>query len=344
MPANNRKKSRATLLDVARRANVSRATASLVLRKSPLVGAATRKRVEEAMQELGYVYNMSAAGLRVERSQTVGVVVPTLKNPFFAELLSGIEAVIDAAGLVVITANSGDLVDRQSTLMRRMREHGVDGVILCPAAGTELAFLEGIADWGMPLVQVLRHVSDEIDYAGVDYAAGMHQAVDYLASLGHETIAFAVHGPIHSAYQERVDGFRLAMQAHGFDASMIIRVPMQMARVAEAAGLLFEQSRQPTAVICFNDIIALGLAAGLYDLGRSVGRDFSLIGFDDVTDAEAMRPRLTSVSTAPVTIGESAARLLLDRISDPTLPPRRAVGPAVLHVRQSCAPPSIVMA
>lgn len=344
MPANDRKKTRITLLDVAKRANVSRATASLVLRKSPLVGAATRQRVEEAMQELGYVYNMGAAGLRVERSQTVGVVVPTLKNPFFAELLSGIEAVIDGAGLVVITANSGDLVDRQDMLMRRMREHGVDGVILCPAAGTEGAFLEGIANWGMPLVQVLRHVSDTIDYAGVDYGAGMHQAVDYLASLGHRTIAFAVHGPVHSAYQERVDGFRDAMEAHGFDASMIIRVPMRMADVAQSAPVLFEQSRQPTAVICFNDIIALGLAAGLYDHGRFVGRDFSLIGFDDVTDAEAMRPRLTSVSTAPVAIGEGAARLLLDRIADPSLPPRRAVGPALLHVRQSCAPAKIVMA
>jgi LacI family transcriptional regulator len=344
MPANNRKKSRATLLDVARRANVSRATASLVLRKSPLVGAATRQRVEEAMQELGYVYNMSAAGLRVERSRTVGVVVPTLKNPFFAELLSGIEAVVDAAGLVVILANSGDLVDRQAMLMRRMREHGVDGVILCPAAGTELEFLEGIADWGMPLVQVLRHVSDGIDYAGVDYAGGMHQAVDYLASLGHETIAFAVHGPVHSAYQERIDGFRDAMKSHGFAASMIIRVPMQMTDVAKSADLLFQQSAQPTAVICFNDIIALGLAAGLYDRGCSVGRDFSLIGFDDVTDAEAMRPRLTSVSAAPVAIGESAARLLLDRIADPSLPPRRAIGPALLHVRQSCARPNIVIA
>lgn len=344
MSANDRKKNRVTLLDVARQANVSRATASLVLRKSPLVGAATRQRVEEAMQELGYVYNMSAAGLRVERSQTIGVVVPTLKNPFFAELLSGIEAVVDAAGLVVILANSGDLVDRQSMLVRRMREHGVDGVILCPAADTQPDFLRQIADWRVPLVQVLRHVSDAVDYAGVDYAAGIHQAVNYLASLGHETIAFAVHGPFHSAYQERVDGFRHAMEARGFDASTIIRVPMKMADIAGSAGLLFEQSRQPTAVICFNDIIALGLAAGLYDRGCSVGREFSLIGFDDVTDAEAMRPRLTSVSTAPVAIGERAARLLLDRISDPALPPRRAVGPALLHVRQSCAPPYIVMA
>jgi len=178
----DRKKNRVTLLDVARRANVSRATASLVIRKSPLVGAETRQRVEEAIQALGYVYNMGAARMRAERSRTVGVVVPNLTNPFFGELLSGIEALIDSAGMVVIVANSGDLVERQDMVMRRMREHGVDGVILCPAADTEPAFLDRIAEWGLPLVQTLRHISEEIDYAGADYAAGMRQAVDYLAS------------------------------------------------------------------------------------------------------------------------------------------------------------------
>ncbi len=336
MPFEDKKKSRVTLIDVARRANVSRATASLVIRKSPLVGAETRARVEEAMRELGYVYNMGAARLRAERSHTVGVIVPNLTNPFFAELLSGIEAVIDAAGMVVILANSGDLVERQNMVVRRMREHGVDGVIVCPAAGTEPAFLHQLAEWDLPLVQVLRQISGEVDYAGADYADGMRQAVDYLASLGHRTIAFAVHGPIHSAYHERVEGFREATQSHGIDSGRIVRVPNQIGEIAAAAHLLFDEAERPTAVICFNDVIALGLSAGLYDRGLKVGENFSLIGFDDVTDAEAMRPRLTSVSTAPVTIGENAARLLLGRLADPTGPPRRVVNETILHVRQSC--------
>ena len=337
----DRKKNRVTLLDVARRANVSRATASLVIRKSPLVGAETRQRVEEAIQALGYVYNMGAARMRAERSRTVGVVVPNLTNPFFGELLSGIEALIDSAGMVVIVANSGDLVERQDLVMRRMREHGVDGVILCPAADTEPAFLDRIAEWELPLVQTLRHISEEIDYAGADYAAGMRQAVDYLASLDHETIAFAVHGPIHSAYHERVAGFRDAMQSLGFNGNMTLRVPDQLAQIADATHLLFEQAEQPTAVICFNDVIALGLSGGLYDRGLQLGRNFSLIGFDDVTDAEALRPRLTSVSTAPVAIGETAAQLLLDRLADPARPPRRVVQETQLRVRQSCGPATV---
>lgn len=338
MASDDRKKSRVTLLDVARRANVSRATASLVIRKSPLVGEETRRRVEEAMRDLGYVYNMGAARLRAERSRIVGVIVPNLSNPFFAELLFGIEAVIGESGMAVFLSNSGDLVERQDTLVRRMREHGVDGVILCPAAGTGPEFARRIAGWDLPLVQVLRHISGDLDYAGADYTGGMRQAVDYLASLGHEVIAFAVHGPIHSAYLERVEGFRQAMQARGLDPDLIVRVPDRIAEIAAAAPLVLGQAEEPSAVICFNDVIALGLSAGLYDLGRGVGRDFSLIGFDDVTDAEAMRPRLTSVSTAPVAIGENAARLLLERIADPSLPPRRIVGDTVLKIRQSCAP------
>jgi len=336
-PTNDRKKGRVTLLDVAQRANVSRATASLVIRKSPLVGVETRARVEEAMRELGYVYNMGAARLRAERSHTVGVVVPNLTNPFFAELLSGIESVIDEAGMVVILANSGDLAERQDMVMRRLREHGVDGVILCPAAGTGADFLKRVDEWNLPLVQVLRHISEDMDYAGVDYSGGIRQAVDHLASLGHRTIAFAVHGPIHSAYHERVEGFRETMQSRGFRADLIIRMPDQTAQIPAAAPLLFSGAEKPTAVICFNDVLALGLTAGLYDLGLKVGENFSLIGFDDVAEAEVIRPRLTSVSTAPVAIGENAAKLLLDRLADPSLPPRKVVKATHLHIRQSCA-------
>jgi LacI family transcriptional regulator len=266
------------------------------------------------------------------------VIVPNLTNPFFAELLSGIEAVIDSAGMVVIVANSGDSVERQDRVMRRMREHGVDGVILCAAAGTGPEFLHQLTERNLPLVQVLRHISDDIDYAGVDYAGGMRQAVDHLASLGHRAIAFAVHGPVHSAYRERVEGFRDAMQSCGLEPDMIVRLPNQIREIAVAAHLLFDAAKQPTAVVCFNDVIALGLAAGLYDRGLKVGENFSLVGFDDVTDAEAMRPRLTSVFTAPVAIGENAARLLLDRLADPLCQPRRVVKEPQLHIRQSCGP------
>ncbi len=344
MSSEDRKKSRVTLLDVARHANVSRATASLVIRKSPLVGAATREKVEKALRELGYVYNMGAASLRAERSNTIGVIVPTLGNPFYGELLSGIDSVVGEAGMVVLLANSSELFSRQSTLLQRMREHGVDGVIVSLTAETGPETVEELADWGLPIVQVLRHVTDKIDYAGVDYAGGMRQAVDYLASLGHENIAFAVHGPVHSAYRERIEGFRGAMLERGLDPELIVRVPYAVPQIVEAAPLLFRHKQQPTAAICFNDVIALGLAAGLYDYGRKIGADFSLVGFDDVSEAEATRPRLTSVASTPVTVGQNAARLLLERLAKPGSPPQKIVSETHLKIRQSCGPARLLTA
>lgn len=338
MPSEDRKKSRVTLLDVARHANVSRATASLVIRKSPLVGKATREKVEQALLELGYVYNMGAASLRAERSNTIGVIFPTLANPFYGELLSGIDSVAGEAGMAVLIVNSGEQFSHQRTLMQRLREHGVDGVIVSLSADTPSGFIEDIAG-RLPVVQALRHVTDRVDYAGVDYASGMRQAVSYLASLGHRTIAFAVHGPVHSAYRERIEGFREAMLERSLDPGLIVRMPNAIPQIAEAAPLLFQQARAPTAAICFNDVIALGLSAGLYDCGRRIGVDFSLVGFDDVSDAEATRPRLTSVATTPVMVGQNAARLLLERLAAPGLPPRRIISETRLQVRQSCCPP-----
>ena len=336
MSSQDQRRNKVTLLDVARHADVSRATASLVVRKSPLVGAETRQRVEAAMRELGYVYNMGAARLRADRSHTVGIVVPNLTNPFFAELLGGMEASLDAAGLVMIIANSGDTPSRQATVVQRLREHGVDGIILCPAAGTAGDLADQVMEWKLPLVQALRHVTNELDYAGANYAAGMEQAVEYLVSLGHRVICFAVHGPVHSAYHERIQGFRDAMTRFGLAPDLVTRVPNRLDEIARGADMLFERMAGPTAVICFNDLVAHGLAAGCHDRGLRIGHDISLIGFDDVADAEAMRPRLTSVSTAPSEIGRNAAALLLDRMATPSLPPRRLINPARLHVRNSC--------
>lgn len=338
MTASEWKKKRVTLLDVARHAKVSRATASLVVRKSPLVSALTRERVENSLRELGYIYNIGAASLRGERSRTIGVIVPTLSNPFFGELLSGIDNVVNTAGIIVVLAVSGEKYSRQNTLLQRMREQGVDGVIISLTGETEPIFIEQIADWGLPVVQMLRHVSDKLDYAGIDYAGGMEQAVKYLASLGHRDIALIVHGPVHYAYRERVEGFRNTMAELCLNPDFIIRFPMAIPEIVQSVPSLFTQNRCLTAAICFNDLIALGVSAGLHDVGKQVGTDFSLIGFDDVSNAESTRPRLTSVATSPVSVGQNAAQLLLQRIADPKNAPQNIISDTKLKIRQSCGP------
>jgi LacI family transcriptional regulator len=339
MAPGRNKRNQVTLQHVAREAGVSRATASLVVRKSPLVSAATREKVEQAIERLGYVYNMGAARMRAARSHTVGVIIPNLNNPFFAEMLAGTELALDTAGMVVIVTNSQDSVERQDLLIQRMREHGVDGLILCPAAGTDSRLPMQAAEWGLPLVQALRHVSEtDGDYAGADYLGGMKEAVSHLAALGHRRIAFVAGGYHHSAYAERLDGFRAGMAEIGITDPLVLDVPLSQPGAIAAAARLIALPERPTAAICFNDVVGLALASGLYDLGVEVGRDFSVIGFDNVPEANLVRPKLTSVATHPANIGATAARLLLDRLQHPDRAARRIINPTELIERQSCGP------
>jgi LacI family transcriptional regulator len=324
------------LIDVANEAGVSRATASLVIRNSPLVAAATRLKVEAAMEKLGYVYNLTAARLRAAKSRIVGVVVPNLVNPFFAEFLIGIEAVINKAGLAVLFANSDDDPSRQLDVMTRMREHGVDGLIICPADGTKGGTLSPSDLLRMPVVQVLRHVRKELDYVGPDYSGGVHAAVDHLVALGHRHISYAVYRANHTARSERIAGFIAAMEKHGLSPELIHDVPNTVSNLPASASALLALTPTPTATLCFNDLVAYGLSAGLLDLGLTAGRDYALIGFDDVMNSEIARPRLTSVSTHPSKIGQMAAQRLLGRMADKLGPPQSLISETNLIVRQSC--------
>lgn len=339
MASGSKRRNRVTLQDVAREAGVSRATASLVIRKSPLVSNETRARVEQALERLGYVYNLGAARMRAERSHTVGVVIPNLSNPFFADMLAGIELALDTANMVVVLANSHDSRDKQETIIRRMREHGVDGLIVCPAAGTDRNLPDRAREWGLPLVQALRSVSDTSgDYAGSDYFGGMKQAVRHLNALGHRRIAFLTGGTPHSAQAERLAGFKAGMAELGLRDDLVISISLTQPEAIDAARVIVGMADRPTAAICFNDVVGLGLSSGLYDLGIEVGRDFSVIGFDNVPEAKLVRPKLTSVATHPAEIGETAARLLLDRLESPDRAARRIVNLTELIVRQSCGP------
>jgi LacI family transcriptional regulator len=333
---------RVTLLDVAQAAGVSRATASLVIRKSPLVAEDTRRKVEEAIVRLGYVYNMAAASMRASRGNTVGVVVPNLANPFFAEMLSGIEHAFDAAGMIVVLANSREAVGNQEAILQRMRERGVDGIILCPVAGTRPTLLAKAESWRLPLVQAMRYVSDSKgDYAGTDFSGGMRQAVGHLHALGHAAIAFCAGGPVHSAYIDRVARFRAAMTEFGLDPDIQLVMPLGPPFPREMAGMLLDHPARPTAAVCFNDVMAAGLMNSLTDAGIAVGPEFSVVGFDDLAVADLARPRLTSVATFPTEIGDAAARLLLSRLDAPERMDRRVFNLTRLIVRQSTGAPGI---
>jgi LacI family transcriptional regulator len=330
------KHKRVTLDQVAKAAGVSRATVSLVVRKSPLVAQHTREKVEQLMLDLDYVRDIGAARLRNNSSRTVGVIVPNLVNPFFTEFLSGVEHVLVESDRVVLLANSHDDPKRQSEILQRFRGHGVDGVILCPAKGTDPRLLTQMRDWGMPLVQSLREVGDDLtDYAGGDYIEGIRMAIQHLVDQGHRNIAFLSVTAHTSARDERMAGFARALAGTGAKDAGIVECELMWESAAQAAGKLLALATKPTAVLCFNDILAAGLMLGLRRIGREAGHDMAVVGLDDLAMAQMTHPPLTSVAIHPHKVGASAATLLARRLADPDVEVQRTAAAPRLMIRES---------
>ena len=332
---------RVTLVDVAEHARVSRATASLVLRGSPLVAEETRQRVLTSMEQLGYVYHRAAASLRTQRSHTVGLVVPDITNPFFAELTVGIESRLDEANHVVMLANTSESLAKQDRLLAAMHENNADGVLFCPAQGTPRAVIDRLRHWRLPVVLLVRYLFDvDVDYAGADNVLGAELGVEHLIAHGHRRIAFIGGMAASSARRDRLQGYRNALARHGLavDEALLPTSPPTRDGGHTAIRELLAHEDAPTAALCYNDVVAFGVMLGLQAGGRIPGQDFAIVGFDDIAEAALRHPPLTTLALNPCQIGAESARLLLERIAHPDDPPRRVILPPSLVVRASCGP------
>lgn len=334
---------RVTLHDLAQHAGVSRATVSLVLRKSPLVADKTRDNVLEAVTTLGYVYNRGAANLRTQRSHTIGVAINEITNPYFAELTAAIQRAFSDLGRTVFIANSEEDPARQDQFIATMREYNADGLAICPSQGTTRQTLKRLKDQGIPCVLISRNVAGSgLDYVGHANLAGMQMATEHLIELGHRRIAMIGGTDLISTGAERRKGYREALAKHRIpiDEDLIVAgsAPTRSFGAATVKALLQVKS-PPTAAVCFNDVIAFGVMLGLRQVGREPGRDFAVVGYDDLAEAELWTPALSTVAIDSVGIGAAAAQLLLQRIEHPDAPPRRIVLQPKLILRDSSCPP-----
>lgn len=327
-----------TIIDIAREAGVSKSTVSLVLMMSPLVKEETRQRVTKAMDALGYVYNRGAASLRRARSDIVGMVINDLANPFFAELAIGIEHALQNSGFIPFIANTSESVVRQAEVVRSMREHGAAGLILCPALNTDAAEI-GRLDSRLPMVLAIRRIiGARTSLVVSDNVGGAARATEHLISLGHRDIAF-VGGISHMVVlQDRIAGFTRAMNAAGLavDPSLISEGMPTKEGGFNAMGRLLAADKRPTAVVCFNDIVAIGAMLAIARRGLVAGRDIAIVGFDDTAEARHVSPALTTVSVDSGGLGERAAQMLLRQINEGERRLDTHVGEATLVVRESC--------
>jgi LacI family transcriptional regulator len=329
---------RTTIVDVACLAGVSKSTVSLVLTGSSLVAPATRDRVCEAMAELGYIYNRGAATLRGAKSGVIGMVINDLSNPFFVELAIGIEEACQSGAFIPFLANVVENPVRQLQVVRSMREHGAAGLVLSPAIGTSVTELRALVA-GMPIVQVMRRLPGlRASLVSPENKEGARKATAHLIALGHRRIAFV--GGLRSMVvrDERLSGYRLALEEADIplDASLVVESLINYSGGAAVVPQLLGRARSATAALCFNDVVAIGVIRAFAATGVTVGRDFGVIGFDDIDEARHTFPALTSVAVNGRALGSRAARLLMRHLASGDFEPEYVLCPTTLVVRSSC--------
>lgn len=332
-----------TLNDIAQASGVSRATVSLVLRGSALVHAETRARVEGELRRLGYVYNRAAANLRRRVSSSIALIVNDLSNPFFAEFAAGVDEAVAGAGYVTLLGSTGESVERQRAVLTSLMEHGPAGIILSPAEGSDAVSIDRIVGRHTPVLVFNRELPEgEWDFLALDNRHGARSATEHLLALGHRRIAFFGGHRGSSSCRERREGYIDALAAASItpEPHWLIETSPTRMEAARQVSALFVRDPAPTAAVCYNDAVALGLMLGLARRGRRPGEDFAVTGFDDIPEAAMSVPPLTTVAADPRARGREAAALVLGRLGQGDAPRVRSIAPVQLVVRESCCPPS----
>lgn len=337
-----------TLRDVAERAGVSIRTVSNVVTGAKTVAEPTRVRVQRAIEELNYRPNMVARSLRSGRSSIIGVAVPELSVPYFAELVGEITDHAREQGyLVMVDQTDGDR-DRERQLLAATSQAQIfDGLIVSALSLTSGDLRR--RDHRVPLVLLGEHISDgSFDHVGIDNVAAARQATTHLLSLGRNRIAAIGNQPFDhgETAQLRLLGFEQAHRLAGRepDPELIISTRrFHRALGARAMADLLDGPRPPDAVFCFNDLLALGALKELHRRGVAVPEQVAVVGFDDIEDGRYAVPSLTTVAPDKPAIAATAVELLIARITGSGPGARRDVWVGHdLRIRESTVPQPVV--
>lgn len=302
-----RRRGRATLHDVAAEAGVSIATVSYVLNNSGSISADMRKKVRKTAQKLGYRQNRAARAMKMGRSDIIGLVIPNIENPFFATLAQAVLLECRRHDLQVFLVDTEGSHETELKAMQGLVQQGVDGIIVFPIDDTEFGAGQG-AD--VPVV-VLDRDSPDRDLVQAEYAEGGRLLADHLVKQGHERFG-VLEGPqsVISA-RERSEGFARAVGRKG---RIVWREehPFSMTLTPAAEERL--RKNEVTAVVCGNDLIAMGAMQYLDELGLDVPGDVSVVGFDDIEFSKVVTPPLTTIRLPTAQMGVEAVNLLTRRL------------------------------
>ncbi|GAA4834240.1 LacI family DNA-binding transcriptional regulator [Saccharopolyspora rosea] len=305
-----------TMVDVARAAGVSVATVSHVLNETRPVREQTRAAVLDAIERCGYIHNTLARSLVTARTRSIGVAISAISNPYFTEILQGVEEEAVRRGYTLLLADPRDEPDHEFTVVTSLHQRRVDGLVLAPSASPDRA-LRYLADHAVPAVFADRVVGDDHDQVAAENVESTARLVDHLAGLGHRAIGFVAGLRGLSTTEERLAGYREGLRRNDIGAQLCADGGSAAEGARRAVGELLALPEPPTAVIAANNAMTIGAMRGLRDHGRRVPDDVALVAFDDFPWADLFAPRLTAIAQPSREIGARAVQLLLDRIEDP---------------------------
>lgn len=325
-----------TIRQVAAAAKVSVATVSRALERPDVVAPETLKRVRSVIESLRYIPNAQAQMLRTSRTGSVIALVPDIANPFFSEVIRGIERVAHASNYAVLLGDSQNDPKREESYARMLGRRQADGLI------TLVPRLPAKGSARIPLVNACEYVPDSgVTSVSVDNVAGARTAVEHLVGLGHTAIA-TICGPLPSAIcLDREKGFRLEMRRHKLKVNpALVAYGDFSVESGEAVTRRFlATGAKFTAIFCANDEMAIGAIRELQAHKLKVPQEVSVVGFDDIRFSRYVKPALTTVAQPKVELGEAAMQCLLDILNEPASSVRTIVLPTTLVVRESTAPP-----
>jgi LacI family transcriptional regulator len=333
----------ATIGDVAHRAGVSTATVSRVLAGLGRARPETRARVLDAARELGYRPSGVARSLKLRTTQTLGLIITDIENPFFPQLVRAVEDVAREHGFALLLCNATDDPDREASYLDLLVDRRVDGVVIA-VSGLGARYREWLAEPPLPVVLV-NTVAPGLPHPGIasDNVDGGRQAAAHLLELGHRRLGVLTAGARNADAPARLAGIRRAVEERGLDPDSIAVVVGESGVGGGESALcrLLDTAPETTGVLAYNDLMAIGAMRAIRASGRTVPGDMSVVGFDDVAIAAYTDPPLTTVAQAIGELGRLAVEHLVERIADAAstaddgVAPRRGRLPAttVLPVR-----------
>jgi LacI family transcriptional regulator len=334
-----------TIKEVAERAGVSVSTVSRVLNDYPFVSAGARRRVIDAMGELEYRPDVAARSMRTGSSNTVGFVVADISNPLFAAIAKGVDSVLVPHGYSLVLANSENDPDHEAALLRALRQRRLDGLIAAVADERAPGLAGRLEEFATVLFD--RDVAgSSADAVWSDHDSGIGEALERLSGLGHRRVALIAGSEGQLGSRARIVAFRRHARRLGLSVAggLVRSSEPERESGQRAARELLAAPDPPTALMIAHNLLTVGVLEALSDLGVRLPDDLSVVACDDVDVTRLFSPPIDVIERDLLELGETSARLLLERLADRDGPPRRVVLPTRLLVRESTAAPAALVA